>query len=83
MEDSGYIDLYFGNQSHFGLTSNLSCAPKTKENSLMLPAAKGKYPNLVGLMMRKNKLYFEILDNKIVIGLIQIIKPFVKVQNKT
>ena len=49
----------------------------------MLPAAKGKYPNLVGLMMRKNKLYFEILDNKIVIGLIQIIKPFVKVQNKT
>lgn len=25
-ENSGYIDLYFGDQSHFGLTPNVPCA---------------------------------------------------------
>ena len=62
MEDSGYIDLYFGDQSHFGLTPNVPYAWQTKENPVLLPAAKGKYQNVVGLMTRKNKLYFEILE---------------------
>ena len=53
MEDSEYIDLCFGDQSHFGPPSNVSYATKTKENSLMLPATKGKYQNVVGLMIRK------------------------------
>jgi transposase len=63
LEDSGYIDLYFGDQSHFGLTPNLPYAWQTKENPVLLPAAKGKYQNVVGLMNRKNKLYFEILES--------------------
>ncbi|MFZ2429569.1 MAG: transposase [Lutibacter sp.] len=62
MEDSGYIDLYFGDQSHFGLTPNVPYAWQTKQNPILLPAAKGKYQNVVGLMTRKNKLYFEILE---------------------
>jgi transposase len=62
LEDSGYIDLYFGDQSHFGLTPNVPYAWQTKENPVLLPAAKGKYQNVVGLMTRKNKLYFEILE---------------------
>lgn len=60
--DSGYIDLYFGDQSHFGLTPNVPYAWQTKDNPILLPAAKGKYQNVVGLMTRKNKLYFEILE---------------------
>lgn len=48
MEDSGYIDLYFGDQSHFGLTPNVPYAWQTKENPVLLPAAKGKYQNVVG-----------------------------------
>jgi hypothetical protein len=28
----------------------------------LLPAAKGKYLNVVGLMTRKNKLFFEVLE---------------------
>jgi transposase len=63
LEDSGYIDLYFGDQSHFGLTPNVPYAWQTKNNPVLLPAAKGKYQNVVGLMTRKNKLYFEILES--------------------
>ena len=62
MEDGGYIDLYFGDQSHFGLTPNVPYAWQTKENPILLPASKGKYLNVVGLMTRKKKLYFEILE---------------------
>lgn len=60
MEDSGYIDLYFGDESHFGLTPNVPYAWQTKENPILLPAAKGKFLNVVGLMNRKNKLFFEV-----------------------
>ncbi len=60
MENSGYIDLYFGDESHFGLTPNVPYAWQTKENPILLPAAKGKYLNVVGLMNRKNDLFFEI-----------------------
>ena len=63
MEDSGYIDLYFADQSHFGLTPNVPYAWQIKNNPALLPAAKGKYQNVVGLMTRKNKLYFEILES--------------------
>jgi transposase len=62
LDDSGYIDLYFGDQSHFGLTPNVPYAWQTKDNPILLPASKGKYQNVVGLMNRKNKLYFEILE---------------------
>ena len=62
MEDSGYIDLYFGDESHFGLTPRVPYAWQTKENPILLPAAKGKYLNVVGLMTRKNDLFFEVLE---------------------
>lgn len=62
LEDSGYIDLYFGDQSHFGLTPNVPYAWQTKDSPILLPAAKGKYQNVVGLMSRKKKLYFEVLE---------------------
>jgi hypothetical protein len=62
LEDSGYIDLYFGDESHFGLTPRVPYAWQTKENPILLPAAKGKYLNVVGLMTRKNDLFFEVLE---------------------
>ncbi|HZK68805.1 MAG TPA: IS630 family transposase [Paludibacter sp.] len=62
LEDSGYLDLYFGDESHFGLTPNVPYAWQTKENPILLPAAKGKFLNVIGLMTRKNKLYFEVLE---------------------
>ena len=35
---------------------------QTKENPILLPAAKGKFLNVVGLMNRRNKLFFEVLE---------------------
>ena len=63
LEDSGYIDLYFGDESHFGLTPNVPYAWQTKDNPILLPAAKGKFLNVVGLMNRKNDLFFEMHES--------------------
>jgi transposase len=35
---------------------------QTKENPILLPAAKGKFLSVVGLMNRRNKLFFEVLE---------------------
>ncbi|SFF00389.1 transposase [Flavobacterium xueshanense] len=59
MEGTAYIDLYFGDQSHFGLTPNVPYVWQTKENSILLHSVKGKYLNVIGLMTFKNKFYFE------------------------
>ena len=53
LEDEGYIDLYFGDESHFGLKPNVPYAWQLKDKPLLLPAAKGKFLNVVGLMSRK------------------------------
>ena len=60
LEDSGFIDLYFGDESHFGLTPNVPYAWQLKNKPILLPAAKGKFLNVVGLMSRKNDLFFEM-----------------------
>ena len=62
LEDSGYIDLYFGDESHFGLTPNVPYAWQTKGSPILLPASKGKYLNVVGLMSRRSDLFFEVLE---------------------
>ena len=62
LEDSGYIDLYFGDESHFGLTPNVPYAWQTKDSPILLPASKGKYLNVVGLMSRRNDLFFDVLE---------------------
>ena len=63
LEDSGYLDLYYGDESHFGLTPNVPYAWQRKDNPILLPAAKGKFLNVVGLMTRKNNLFFEVLES--------------------
>jgi hypothetical protein len=63
LEDSGYLDLYYGDESHFGLTPNVPYAWQTKDNPILLPAAKGKFLNVVGFMTRKNNLFFEVLES--------------------
>jgi len=60
LENNGYIDLYFGDESHFGLTPNVPYAWQAKLDPILLPAAKGKFLNVVGLMNRKNHLFFEV-----------------------
>ena len=62
MEDSGFIDLYFGDEIHFCLTPNVPYAWQTKDYPIFLPAAKGKFLSVVGLMSHKNNLFFEMPD---------------------
>jgi len=50
LEDSGFIDLYYGDESHFGLTPNVPYACQTKNNPILLPAAKGMFLNVIGLI---------------------------------
>ena len=83
METSRYIDLYFGNESHFGLTPNVPYACQTKHNPILLPAAKGKFLNVVGLMNRKNDLFFKMDEttfntDKIICFLDRFAKQIVK-----
>ncbi len=62
LEDSGYIDLYFGDESHFGLTPNVPYAWQMKGHQILLPAARGKSLNVVGLMTRKNHLFYQVYE---------------------
>ena len=63
LEDSGFIDLYYGDESHFGLTPNVPYAWQLKHKPLLLPATKGKFLNVVGLMSRKNHLFSQVLES--------------------
>ena len=63
LEDSGFIDLVYGDESHFGLTPNVPYAWQLKDKPLLLPAAKGKFLNVVGLMSRKNVLFSQVLES--------------------
>ena len=62
LENNGYIDLYFGAESHFGLTPNVPYAWQKKDNPILLPTAKEKFLNVIGLMTRRNNLFFEMLE---------------------
>ncbi|KAA6336637.1 hypothetical protein EZS27_015214 [termite gut metagenome] len=63
LEDGGYIDLSFGDESHSGLTPNVPYAWQRKENPILLPAAKGKFLHVIGSMTRRNTLFFEALES--------------------
>ena len=63
MDDSGYINLCFGDESHVGLTPNVPYAWQAKGSPILLPAANGKFLNVVGLMNRKNNLFFEVKES--------------------
>jgi hypothetical protein len=50
LHDKGSIDLYYCDESHFGLTPSVAYAWQHKERPTLLPAAKGKRLSVFGLM---------------------------------
>lgn len=46
----GYIDLYFGDASHFSIVPNIPYAWQTKENPILLPSTRSKSLSVLGLM---------------------------------
>lgn len=53
----GYIDLYFADESHFGLTPNIPYAWQHKNEPILLPASKSKRLTVFGLINTDCKLH--------------------------
>ena len=63
LDRADYIDLYFGDESHFGLNPNVPYAWQHKDNPILLPSKKAQKLSVFGLMNLDCKLY-----SKMVIG---------------
>ena len=62
LEDIGYVDLFFCDESHFSLTPYIPYAWQPKNSQICLPSSKGKALNIIGAMSRKGKLLYDIHD---------------------
>jgi len=63
LEREDYIDLYFGDESHFGLTPNVPYAWQHKDNPILLPSKKSQKLSVFGLMSTQCQLF-----SKMVVG---------------
>lgn len=61
----GYIDLYYCDESHFGLTPNVCSAWQHKDCPILLPASKGKKLSVLGLMTPDCKLFSRTFEGTI------------------
>ena len=58
MANDTYVDLYYYDESHFGLTPCVPYAWQIKGETIEIPAAKGKYINVAGFFSQKNAFCF-------------------------
>lgn len=76
LEYDGYIDLYYGDESHVGLTPNVPYAWQTKLN----PAANGKFLTVVVLdnspILKSKKFMSKIKEWKEQYLLIYFLPPY-------
>ena len=56
LESSGYVDLYFADESHFGLTPNVPYAWQHKDDPILLPARKSTRLTVFALLKTNCKL---------------------------
>jgi transposase len=61
----GNIDLYYCDESHFGLTPNVCSAWQHKDRPTLLPAAKGRRLSVFGLMNLGGKLSSWVVEGSI------------------
>lgn len=61
----GKMDLYYCDESHFGLTPNVSSTWQHKDRPVLLPAAKGKRLSVFGLMNLDCKLSSWMVEGSI------------------
>ena len=61
----GYIELYYCDESHFGLTPNVGSAWQKKDAPILLPASKGKKLSVLGLMTPDCKLFSRTFEGSI------------------
>jgi hypothetical protein len=65
LHSNGYIDLYFGDASHFSTVPNVPYAWQTKDNPVLLPSARSKSLSVFGLVTTDCKLYQETFEGSI------------------
>jgi hypothetical protein len=58
LHNQGYIDLYFADESHFGLTPNVPYAWQHKDKPILLPARKSNRLTAFGLMTTDCRLKY-------------------------
>jgi hypothetical protein len=57
LDKSGYIDLYFGDESDFGLSANIPYAWQNKDSPILTPSKKSQKQSIFGLMNQKSQLF--------------------------
>lgn len=60
LENQGYLDLYFGDESHFGMTPCVPYAWQHKSAPVLLPAGRNRFLNVVGLINKSNNFVYEV-----------------------
>ncbi len=60
-----YIDLYYGDASHFSLVPNVPYAWQAEGEPILLPAIRGKSVSVFGLMNTLGNLVFDIFETTI------------------
>ena len=62
LEDNQYIDLYYGDASHFSLVPNVPYAWQFAGEPILLPSIRGKSTSVFGLMKKSGKLFYDFFD---------------------
>ena len=65
LHKQGYLDLYFGDESHFGLTPNLPSAWQHRDKPLLLPACRSKSLSVLVFIALCYKLYSKTYEQTI------------------
>lgn len=83
LHQDGFIDLYFGDESHFGLTPNVPYAWQHKDHQILLPCRKSKRLTVFGLMTIDSKIQHYAIEGSLnTIDLVHYIDGFCKTINK-
>lgn len=60
-----YIDMYYGDASHFGLVPNVPYAWQSKDDPVLLPSIRRKSTSVFGLMNTLGDLVYDFFDKTI------------------
>lgn len=62
LDKENYIDLYFGDESHFGLTPNVPYAWQHKDNPILLPSKRAQRLSVFALMNLQSEIFYRMVD---------------------
>jgi transposase len=84
LSDKNYLDLYFYDESHFGLLPVVPYAWQPKNQIICLPSFKSKYINVAGFYQNENDKKCYVVENKTINAkkLVEIFDNFAKTTTK-